>query len=71
MNHSDLMTGINKLNSTFSAYVKTYDVLAEELISNLEKVSAWLDASCLTLSTKKTKSISFIHLNVRIKGDFT
>ena len=39
---SDVMKANNKLNSTFSAHVsgKTCDVVAEELTSNLEKVSA-------------------------------
>ena len=38
------MKASNKFNSTFSAYVsgKTCDVVAEELTSNLETISAWL-----------------------------
>ncbi len=33
--------------------------IEEKLSRNLEKVSAWLDASFLTLNTKTTKSIFF------------
>ncbi len=49
--------------------------IEEKLSRNLEKVSAWFDASFLTLNTKKTKSICFSltkllvteSLNIRIK----
>ncbi len=51
--------------------------IEEKLSRNLEKVSAWLDASFLTLNTKKTKSICFSitklsvteSLNIRIKNE--
>ncbi len=51
--------------------------IEEKLSRNLEKVSAWLDASFLTLNTKKTKSICFSirklpvteSLNIRIKDE--
>lgn len=38
---------------------KTCNVVADQLSGHLEKVSAWLDASCLTLNTKKTISMRF------------
>ena len=38
---------------------KTRDAVADKLTKNLEKVSAWLDTSCFTLNTQKTKSICF------------
>ncbi len=39
--------------------------IEEKLSRNLEKVSAWLDASFLTLNTKKTKSMCFSITNYR------
>jgi hypothetical protein len=38
---------------------KTCDAFADKLTKKLEKVSALPNASCLTLNTKKTKSICF------------
>lgn len=56
---------------------KTCNVAADQVAVHLEKVSAWLDASCLTLNTKKTISICFStgrlpvseSLSVKIKGE--
>lgn len=46
-------------DTVFDVSGKTCDYVADKLTKNLEKVSAWLDASCLTLNTKKTKSVCF------------
>lgn len=56
---------------------KARDAVEDKLTKTLENVSAWLDASCLTLKIKKMKSICFSikrlaatePLNVRIKGE--
>ena len=62
---------INNINKSASSSRKTCDAVADELTKNLEKVSAWLDASCLTLNTvfplKKLPATE--SLNVRIKDE--